>query len=87
MALNTPIQGSSADIIKKAMIDIHNRFKEENLKSKMILQIHDELVFDVALNEKDKVVNIIRDLMENVYKLDVPLKVDINEGKNWYEAK
>ena len=87
IALNTPIQGSSADIIKKAMIELHNKMKELNLKSKMILQIHDELIFDVESNEKDILENIVKDIMENTYKLDVPLEVEISLGKNWYEAK
>lgn len=87
MALNTPIQGTSADIIKKAMIEIYKKFNELKLKSKMILQIHDELIFDVVDNEKSQIEKIIEEIMENAYKLDVPLKVDINDGKNWYETK
>jgi len=87
MALNTPIQGTSADIIKKAMVDMDKAFKELNLKSKMILQVHDELVFDVLNDEKDMVTNIIEKVMDNVYKLDVPLKVDIEYGDNWYQVK
>ena len=87
MALNTPIQGSSADILKKAMIDIYNEFKSNNIKSKMLLQVHDELIFNVLENEIDKVTDIVRRCMDNAYKLDVPLKVDIETGKNWYEAK
>lgn len=87
MALNTPIQGSSADIIKKAMIDVYKYFKENKLKSTMILQIHDELVFNVAKEEKEKVTKIVTELMENAYNLDVPLKVEIEFGDNWYNAK
>lgn len=87
MALNTPIQGSSADILKKAMIDIYKAFKEKNIKSKMLLQVHDELIFNVLEEEKDVATQIVKDLMNNAYKLDVPLKVDINIGNNWYEAK
>lgn len=87
MALNTPIQGSSADIIKKAMIDIFNEFKKRDLKSKMIIQVHDELIFDVATEEKEIVLKIVAELMENCYSLNVPLKVDIHFGKNWYQAK
>lgn len=87
MALNTPIQGTSADIIKKAMIDIFKKFKEENIKSKMILQVHDELIFDCLDSELDKVTDIVKCVMENVFLLNVPLKVDINYGENWYEAK
>lgn len=87
MALNTPIQGTSADIIKKAMIEVFDAFKKENLKSKMILQVHDELVFDCKKEELDKVIRIVTDIMENTYKLNVPLKVDVNYGDNWYLAK
>ena len=87
IAENTPIQGSAADILKKAMIDIYEEFEKNNLKSKMILQIHDELIFNVYENEKNEVKSIIKDKMENVYKLNVPLIVDIEEGKNWYDAK
>ncbi len=87
IALNTPIQGTSADIIKLAMIKVYNKFNEMNLKSKMILQVHDELIFDVTKDELETVKNIVADIMENVYKLEVPLKVDINYGKNWLEAK
>lgn len=87
MALNTPIQGSSADIIKKAMIDVYKYFKENKLKSTMILQIHDELVFNVVKEEKEKVREIVTELMENAYNLDVPLKVEVEFGDNWYNAK
>ena len=87
MALNTPIQGTSADIIKKAMIEIDKAFTNNNIKSKMILQVHDELVFDVLENEKEQVITIIKDIMENIYKLDVPLKVDVEYGNDWYQAK
>ena len=87
MALNTPIQGSSADILKKAMIEIFNEFNKRNLKSKMLIQVHDELVFNVLKDEEEEVTNIIKDIMENTYKLSVPLRVDINKGNNWYEAK
>lgn len=87
MALNTPIQGTSADIIKKAMVEVHRKLKEKNLKSKMILQIHDELVIDTKKDELEEVKSILKDTMENTYKLNVPLKVDINIGENLYEAK
>lgn len=87
MALNTPIQGSSADIIKKAMIDIYREFNKRNLKSKMIIQVHDELIFDVAREEKDIVLKIVTELMENCYKLRVPLKVETSFGRNWYQTK
>ena len=87
MALNTPIQGSSADILKKAMIDIYKEFKNKNIKSKMLLQVHDELIFNVLKEEEKEVAKIVDDCMDNAYKLDVPLKVDIEVGNNWYEAK
>lgn len=87
MALNTPIQGSSADILKKAMIEIYNEFIKRGLKSKMIIQVHDELVFNVVTKEADEVKTIVKDIMENTYKLNVPLKVDIEFGKDWYQAK
>lgn len=87
IALNTPVQGSSADILKKAMIEIFNEFKEKNLKSKMLIQVHDELVFNVLNNELDEVKEIVERVMENTYQLNVPLKVDIETGTDWYEAK
>jgi len=87
MALNTPIQGSSADILKKAMIEIYNEFKKLKLKSKMLIQVHDELVFNVLKTEEEQVKKIVVDIMENTYKLNVPLRVDVNIGDNWYEAK
>ena len=87
IALNTPIQGSSADIIKMAMIVISKKFEEYDIKSKMILQIHDELVFDVIEKEKETVEEIVKSTMENIIKLSVPLKVSVSFGKNWYETK
>ena len=87
MALNTPIQGTSADIIKKAMVLIHQKLKENNLKSKLIIQVHDELVFDCLKKEQEQVTKIMKDVMENVIKLKVPLKIDVEYGNNWYEAK
>ena len=87
MALNTPIQGSGSDILKKAMIDIDSEFKEKNIKSKMLLQIHDELIFEVKEEEKEIVKEIVKEKMENAFKLSVPLVVDINMGKDLYEAK
>ena len=85
-AINTPIQGSAADIIKMAMIDISKELKERNLKTKMLLQVHDELLFEVPLDEKEEILVLIKDKMENVVKLSIPLIVDITEGKNWAEA-
>ena len=85
-AINAPIQGSAADIIKIAMIRVHEKFKEQSLKSKMLLQVHDELVFDVHKSEKDLVKTIVKDTMESAVKLLVPLKIDLEFGKNWLEA-
>jgi DNA polymerase-1 len=85
-AINAPIQGSAADIIKVAMIKIHNRFEKEKLKSKMILQVHDELDFNVVEDELDAVRKIVVEEMEHACKLIVPLKTDFGYGKNWLEA-
>lgn len=87
IALNTPIQGTAADILKKAMVEIYDKFRELGLKSKMLIQVHDELVFNVKKDEMEKVTEIVRDIMENTYPLDAPLKVDIEYGNDWYEAK
>ena len=87
IALNTPIQGTAADILKKAMIEIYDKFRELGLKSKMLIQVHDELVFNVKKDEMDQVTEIVRDIMENTYPLEAPLKVDIEYGNDWYEAK
>lgn len=85
-AINAPIQGSAADIIKIAMIRIYNRFQEEGIRSKMLIQVHDELDFSVYPDEKEKVRKIVLDEMENAYKLRVPLLADGGWGKNWLEA-
>ena len=87
MALNTPIQGSSADILKKAMIDINEEFEKNNLKSTMLLQVHDELIFNVLNDELEIVKKLVKEKMENAYKLSIPMEVDINIGNNWYDAK
>ena len=87
MALNTPIQGSAADILKKAMVEIYDEFNKRGLKSKMLIQVHDELVFNVLDSELDEVKEIVRNIMENTYKISVPLKVSIEFGNDWYEAK
>ena len=87
MALNTPIQGTSADILKKAMIEIYKEFNKLGLKSKMLIQVHDELVFNVYIDEEERVEKIVKNIMENTYKLSVPLVVDINKGSDWYDAK
>ncbi|WP_299062191.1 DNA polymerase I [uncultured Polaribacter sp.] len=85
-AVNAPIQGSAADIIKLAMINIHNRFEKENFKSKMLLQVHDELVFDAHKEELEIIRPIIKHEMENAFKMSVPLDVEIDLGENWLEA-
>lgn len=85
-AINAPIQGSAADIIKLAMINIHKKIKEKQLNTAMILQVHDELVFDVPENEADELNDIVVNEMENAVTLDVPLTVDCGKGKNWLEA-
>ena len=87
MALNTPIQGTAADILKKAMVEIYDEFNKRGLKSKMLIQVHDELVFNVLDDELEEVSSIVRDIMEHTIELSVPLKVDIEYGNNWYEAK
>ena len=87
MALNTPIQGTAADILKKAMVEIYDEFNKRGLKSKMLIQVHDELVFNVLDDELEEVSSIVRDIMEHTIELSVPLKVDIEYGDNWYEAK
>ena len=85
-AVNAPIQGSAADIIKLAMIAIHKRFEQENFKSKMLLQVHDELVFDAHKDELEIIKPIIKQEMENAYQLTVPLDVEMGIGENWLEA-
>ena len=85
-AVNAPIQGSAADIIKIAMINIHKKLSEGNWKSKMLLQVHDELVFDVHNSELEKIQPMIKHEMENAFKMDVPLDVEIGVGENWLEA-
>lgn len=87
IALNTPIQGTSADIIKIAMVEASKKLKESNMKTKMILQVHDELIFDVFKDELDMVKEIVKETMEGVCKMSVPLKVDIEVGTDWYDAK
>ena len=87
LAMNTPIQGSAADIIKMAMVKVYKQLNDKKLKSKLILQVHDELIVNVYKDELDAVKNIVKDAMENVLKLRVPLEVDINIGNTWYDAK
>ncbi len=87
IALNTPIQGTAADIIKIAMIRLYDEFNKHNLKSKILVQVHDELVVDTRKDEFDIVCKLMKDVMENVIKLDVPMLVDIEYGSDWFEAK
>jgi DNA polymerase-1 len=85
-AVNAPIQGSAADVIKIAMINIHKKLRDENWKSRMLLQVHDELVFDVHNDELEKIQPMIKHEMENAFKMSVPLEVEIGMGKDWLEA-
>ncbi|MDP6447241.1 MAG: DNA polymerase, partial [Pirellulaceae bacterium] len=86
VAANTPIQGSAADLCKLAMLEIHRRFKAAGFEAKMVLQIHDELLFEAPEQEVADVTQVVRECMENPYELDVPLKVDIGAGASWAEA-
>ncbi|MBQ9781636.1 MAG: DNA polymerase I, partial [Clostridia bacterium] len=86
-AMNMPLQGSSADIIKIAMVNVYNRLKKENLKAKLILQVHDELIIDCPKGEVEIAKNILVEEMQNAVKLKVPLLVEANVGKTWFEAK
>ena len=86
-AMNSPIQGSGADILKLAMVKVDQLMKEKQLKSKMILQVHDELIFDVYKEELDEMMTIIKSAMEEAFLMDVPLKVDGAYATNWYDLK
>ena len=85
--MNAPIQGSAADIIKLAMVNVYNKLKEKNLKSELIHQVHDELILNVKKDEFDTVKELVTSEMENAIKLSVALDVDFNSGYTWYEAK
>ena len=87
VAMNAPIQGTAADIIKIAMIHVNEELKKRNLKSRMILQVHDELLIEADETELEEVQQILQDKMEHAAELLVPLSVDMHTGKNWYEAK
>ena len=87
VALNTPVQGSAADIIKLAMINVYNRLNDEQLEAKLILQVHDELIIEAPKKEVDKVCSLLREEMENAMKLLVPLKVDMKVGRSWFDTK
>lgn len=86
-AMNTPIQGTAADIMKIAMIDVFKKLEENHLKSKLVLQVHDELLIDTLIEEKEQVSKILKDSMENATKLRIPLKVELSEANDWYDAK
>lgn len=86
-AMNTPIQGTAADIIKLAMVQVAERLKAEGLRSRMLLQVHDELVFEVAPDELETMKTLVPEVMENAIELDVPLRADVSYGSDWYEAK
>ena len=85
-AVNAPVQGSAADIIKIAMVNIYNKISVENLKSKLLIQVHDELIFEIHRDEIDKMTLLVKNEMEKAFKLKVPLKVDIGTGNNWFDA-
>ena len=85
-AINAPIQGSAADIMKLAMVEIYHRFKAEGLRSQMIMQVHDEVVIDALNSELPSVVRIVKEAMESVVTLNVPLIADVNSGDNWLSA-
>ncbi|HOJ09973.1 MAG TPA: DNA polymerase, partial [Clostridiales bacterium] len=87
VALNAPIQGTAADIIKIAMVKVYNQLKENNMKSRLILQVHDELIIETHVDEKNEVIKILKECMETAVSLNVPLKADIKTGENWYETK
>ena len=86
-AMNTPIQGTAADIMKIAMIDVFCKLEQAGLKSKLVLQVHDELIIDTKIEEKEQVRDILKTSMENAIKLKIPLKVELSEANDWYEAK
>jgi DNA polymerase-1 len=86
MAVNTPVQGSAADVIKKAMIDLERRLTASPLQGVMLLQVHDELLLEVPARELDQTLEVVRECMEHAVVLDVPLKVDFGYGRNWLEA-
>ena len=84
--MNMPLQGSASDIIKLAMLGVHRELKKQNLRAKMILQIHDELILDTPVEEVEAVKKLLKNVMENVIKLNVPLVVDIEVGYSWFDV-
>ncbi|MBP3760555.1 MAG: DNA polymerase I, partial [Ruminococcus sp.] len=87
IAMNTPVQGTAADLIKMAMINVYRRLKAENLNAQLILQVHDELIIESDISCADRCAEILREEMQNVYEMKVPLVVDVNKGRSWYDAK
>ena len=85
--MNSPIQGTAADIIKIAMVRVHDRLQQEGLRSRLILQVHDELLIEAYMEEVDRVEQILREEMQQAASLSVPLEIDMHRGENWYEAK
>ena len=85
-AINTPIQGTAADLIKIAMINIHRAFHEKKFRASMLLSVHDEIIFEVPADELDTVSKLVKNIMEHVWELKVPLKVNVETGENWAEA-
>ena len=86
-AMNTPIQGTAADIMKIAMNNVHKELEENNIDGKIILQVHDELLLEVNDKQKEKAKEVLKNAMENAYKLSIPLKVEVTEAKCWYDVK
>ena len=86
-AMNTPIQGTAADIMKIAMVEVNKKLEEEKLNAKLILQIHDELLIECKIEEKEEVKKILKESMENAVKLSIPLEVEVSEASNWYDVK
>ena len=87
VAMNAPIQGTAADIMKISMINVRDSLIKNNLKSRILIQVHDELLLEVKKDEKEKACQILKEEMENARKLSVPLTVELNVGDNWYETK
>ena len=86
-AMNTPIQGTAADIMKIAMINVFNKLKEKKLDADLVLQVHDELILECKIEQKEEVAKLLKENMENAISMLVPLKVETSEASNWYEAK
>ena len=87
IAMNTPVQGTAADLIKIAMINVYNRLKAEKLDAKLILQVHDELIIESDISCADRCAELLKEEMQGVYDMRVPLAVDVHQGRSWYDAK